>query len=85
MDEATRTQLSLIVVAVETLTEHEGQDQGLVIEMSQHMLHDLIHGGELAPMVDYVARYCDVLDSREDAGALAARIESGTEDGGQRA
>jgi hypothetical protein len=74
MDEATRTQLARIYAAVEYLTELEGQDRTLVIEMSQDMLNDLIGRGELAPMADYIARYCDVISSRAEAEELAANI-----------
>jgi hypothetical protein len=74
MDDVTRTQLGRIYAAVEYLTDLEGQDRTMVIEMSQAMLTDLIGRGELAPMVDYIARYCDVISSRAEAEELAANI-----------
>lgn len=65
-------QLNRIYAAVEYVADLEGQDRSLVIEMSQAMLNDVIEGGELAPMVDYIRRFCDVLDSAEDAERIAA-------------
>jgi hypothetical protein len=65
-------QLNRIYAAVEYVADLEGQDRSLVIEMSQAMLNVVIEGGELAPMVDYIRRFCDVLDSAEDAERIAA-------------
>lgn len=74
MSEITSTQLTRIFSAVEHMASLEGQDHTLVIEMSQTMLHDLIEGTGLAPMVDYVKKFCDVIDSAEDAERIAAEI-----------
>jgi hypothetical protein len=67
-------QLNRIYFAVEYLANLEGQDQGLVIEMSQAMLNDLIEGRGLVPMLEYIKRYCDVIDGPEDAERIAADI-----------
>jgi hypothetical protein len=74
MDEATRVQLARIYATVDALTELEGQDRTMVIEMSQDMISDLIDNGTIAPLADYIAHYCDVIDSREEAEQLAASI-----------
>jgi hypothetical protein len=68
------TQLSSIYRAVEYMAAVEGQDRSLVIEMSQAMLSDVIEGRGIAPMADYVRRFCDVIDSPEDADRIAAEI-----------
>jgi hypothetical protein len=47
---ATTTRLNRIFYAVEYMTNLEGQDAGLVIEMSQAMLNDVIEGHGLKPM-----------------------------------
>lgn len=67
-------QLNRIYQAVDYMTNLDGQDHTLVIEMSQAMLNDLLEGRDLAPMVEYVRRFCDVLDSPEDAEQIAADI-----------
>lgn len=71
---AIAAQLNRIYYAVDHLSELEGQDSGLVIEMSQAMLNDVIEHGELAPLIGYVTRYCDVADSDEDRERIAADI-----------
>lgn len=68
------TQLTRIYWAIEYMTNLEGQDHTLVIEMSQEMLSDVIDGRGLAPMVEYVKRFCDVLDGPADAERIAAEI-----------
>lgn len=70
-----RSQLVLIWLAVDHLLDLEGQDRQMVAEMSQDMLNDVITAGELGPLAGYVARYCDVIDSRADAERIAAAIE----------
>lgn len=67
-------QLSRIYAAIDYMTNLDGQDHGLVIEMSQAMLNDLLEGRDLAPMVEYVKRFCDVIDSADDAEQIAADI-----------
>ena len=64
-------QLNRIYYAVEYMANLEGQDPVLVVEMSQAMLNDVIGGQGLKPMVSYVSRYCDVLDSETDAERIA--------------
>jgi hypothetical protein len=71
---ATTTQLNRIYHAVDHMAELEGQDLMLVIEMSQAMLNDLIEGHGLKPMVEYVKRYCDVIESDDDAERIAGEI-----------
>jgi hypothetical protein len=70
----TTTTLNRIYWAVEYMANLEGQDPSLVIEMSQAMLNDVIEGRGLGSMIDYVARYCDVIDSAADAERIAAEI-----------
>jgi hypothetical protein len=60
--------------AVDYMRELEGQDETLVLDMSQAMLNDLIEGNFLAPMVEYVRRYCDVIDGPDDAQRIAEDI-----------
>jgi hypothetical protein len=70
----TTAQLTRIYDAVEFMASLEGQDKTLVIEMSQAMLNDMIEGHGLEPLVSYVKRYCDVLDSEDDAEHIAGEI-----------
>ena len=70
----TSAQLNRIFYAVEYMTNLEGQDPVLVIEMSQAMLNDVIEGQALKPMVSYVKRYCDVMDSEGDAERIAGEL-----------
>jgi hypothetical protein len=74
MAEPTTTQLSRIYYVVEYMANLEGQDRSLVIELSQAMLNDVIEGRGLAPMADYLRRYCDVLDGPGAAERIAAEI-----------
>jgi hypothetical protein len=71
---AMATQLNRVYAAVDHMSELEGQSRSLIIEMSQAMLNDVIEGRGLAPMVDYVKHYCDVIDSAADAALIAADI-----------
>jgi hypothetical protein len=71
---ALTTQLNRISRAVDYLSDLEGQDEALVIEMSQAMLNDVIEGRGLKPMAEYVRHYCDVLDSPADAERIAGEI-----------
>jgi hypothetical protein len=71
---AITTQLNRIFHAVDYMSNLEGQDPSLVIEMSQDMLNDVIEGRGLKPLVSYVRRYCDVIDSESDAGRIADDI-----------
>lgn len=70
---AMTTQLNRMFHAVEHMANIEGQDLMYVIEMSQDMLSDIINGG-LKPLVEYVRRYCDVIDSPADAERIAGEI-----------
>jgi hypothetical protein len=70
----TAIQLGRIYAAVDYMSGLEGQDPVLLIEMSQAMLNDVIEGRGLEPMVEYVKRYCDVLDSSADAERIAGDI-----------
>ena len=67
----TTAQLNRVFFAVEYMANLDGQDPVLVIEMSQAMLNDVIEGHGLKPLVSYVKRYCDVLDSEDDAERIA--------------
>ena len=68
--------LELIRAAVDYLTteDFEGQDKGLLIEMSQAMLADLIETDGLAPLAEYIGRYCSVISGPDDAERIAAEI-----------
>jgi hypothetical protein len=70
---AITTQLNRMFDAVDHMSNLEGQDPHLVIEMSQAMLGD-VTGGGLRPLVEYVKRYCDVIDSETDAERIAGEI-----------
>ena len=71
MSQPTTTQLNRVYWAVDYMTNLEGQDSVLVIEMSQAMINDLIENGELKPMLEYVRKYCDVIEDAEDAERIA--------------
>jgi|GEM_PF-4415509 len=71
---ATAAQLNRMYSAVDYVADLEGQDRSLVIEMSQAMLLDVIERGGLKPLVEYVQRYCDVLESADDAERIAEDI-----------
>lgn len=74
MDASTVSVLNRIYAAIEHMMELEGQDPTLVIEMSQAMINDAIETGDILPMIDYVKRYCDVIDGPEDAERISADI-----------
>jgi hypothetical protein len=74
MDSNTLALLNRIYAAVDYMMELENQDRPMVVEMSQAMLNDVIETGELRPMLDYVKRYCDVIDGPDDAERIAADI-----------
>lgn len=66
--------LNRIYAAVDYLSNLEGQDNVLTLEMSQQMISDLIDTGEIEPMIVYINRYCDVIDGPEDAERIATDI-----------
>jgi len=66
--------LNRIYAAVDYVAGLEGQDPVLVVEMSQAMINDVIETGDIHPMLDYVKRYCDVIDGPEDAERIASDI-----------
>lgn len=66
--------LQRVYAAVDYLSQLDGQDPELVIEMSQFMLNAIIEREPLPPMIDVVRRYCDVIDGPEDAERIAADI-----------
>jgi hypothetical protein len=66
--------LQRVYAAVDYISQLEGQDQVLVIEMSQFMINAIIEGEPLPPMIDVVKRYCDVIDGPEDAERIAADL-----------
>jgi len=74
MTPETTTILNRIFLAVDHISNLEGQDMTLVVEMSQAMINDVIETGELQPVIHYVKRYCDVFDSPEEAEQIAANI-----------
>lgn len=71
---AITTQLNRIFYAVDYMSNLEGQDRVLVIEMSEDMLNDVIEGRGLKAMAEYVKRYCDVIDSESDAERIAGDL-----------
>jgi hypothetical protein len=73
--------LRRVYAAVDYVSQLEGQDAVLVIEMSLFMINAIIEGGPLPPMIDVVRRYCDVIDGPEDAERIAADIGDGGPDG----
>lgn len=74
MDASAISVLNRIYAAIEHMTGLEGQDPMLIIEMSQAMINDVIETGDILPMIDYVKRYCDVIDGPEDAELIASDI-----------
>lgn len=66
--------LQRIYYAIDCLSQLDGQDLGLVIEMSQFLLNAVIEAEPLPPMIEVVSRYCDVVDGPEDAERIAADI-----------
>lgn len=66
--------LNRIYTAVDYVSNLDGQDTTLVLEMSQQMISDVINVGALHSMLEYVKRYCDVYDSPEHAEQIAADI-----------
>lgn len=68
-------ELKRLYAAVDYLTQFEGQDRSLVIEMTLEMLGDLIDGREPRPLDKLVGRYCDVADNRADVERFTAEIE----------
>lgn len=75
-DDSTVTvaQLRRICWAVDHLAGIENQTRSLTLDMSQQMLADIIEGRGVAPVVDYVKRYCDVIDGSDGAERIAAEI-----------
>lgn len=69
-----RYQISTIINLVADMIEIEGQDRDLVLEMSQAMLTDLYTVGRLKPLREYISRYCDVADSKEDLDRIISNI-----------
>jgi hypothetical protein len=69
--------LQRVYAAVDYISQLEGQDPVLVIEMSQFMINAIIEGDPLPPMIDVVRHYCDVIDGPEDAERIAADIGDG--------
>lgn len=66
--------LNRIYAAVDYVSNLDGQDQVLALDMSQAMLNDLIDTGGIAPMTDYIRRYCDAIDGPEDVQRIADDI-----------
>jgi hypothetical protein len=74
MPEISREILNRIYAAVDYLANIETQDRSLIIDMSQAMINDVIETGELLPMVDYIKRFCDVIDGPDDVQRIADDI-----------
>jgi hypothetical protein len=73
--------LNRIYAAIDYMSNLENQDTMMTLEMSQQMISDVINTGEIKPMIDYVKRYCDVIDGPEDAQRIADEIVSDDETG----
>ena len=69
--------LQRIYAAVDYISQLDGQDPVLVIEMSQSLLNAVIEREPLPLMIEVVRRYCDVIDGPEDAERIAADIGDG--------
>jgi hypothetical protein len=72
MPGASAEQLATINAVIDRLTDTENRDDGLIIEMLQAMIGDLIANGELRPLADYIAHYTYL--TRIDAEEMAADI-----------
>jgi hypothetical protein len=72
MPAISRDDLNLMYALIDRMTETESQNKGLIIEMCQTMIGDLIETGQLKPLADYVARYSYL--PRAESEALAASI-----------
>lgn len=66
--------IAKVYEVIDYLTGMEGQDQGLTLECSQAMLNDVIERNALQPIVNYILRYVDCLDSPEEYAELAANF-----------
>jgi hypothetical protein len=71
---AVTAQLNRLYYLVDHMANLEGQDQTLVIEMSQTMLSAVIED-RLGPLVEYVKHYCDVIDSEADAERIVTESQ----------
>lgn len=71
MDETTRQALSNIWHAIDQLFQDEGSDRQMTLEMTQTMLTDLLHDGELQPIAAYLRRYTYLSPDEADTMALA--------------
>jgi hypothetical protein len=71
---AVTAQLNRMYYLVDHMANLEGQDRALVIEMSQAMLSAVIED-RLGSLVEYVKRYCDVIDSEADAESIVTESE----------
>ena len=76
MSEVRTSSLELMKRAIDMVSDLEGQDQTLTVEMSCQMLTDLIENGDLAPMIIYVTQYVDVMDDDTNRMELAFDMET---------
>lgn len=74
MDTRTRRDIQLVNDTMGYLSDLPGQDLMLVIECGQNMLADLLGNDHIDSLVDYIKRYCDVIDNAEDAERHETRI-----------
>jgi hypothetical protein len=68
------TELHSIYMAINYMSNLENQDRGMVIDMSQAMIDDLITDGALSLMKNYVQQFCDVIDGQEDIDRITSEI-----------
>lgn len=64
-------------IYVFTSEDLSGQDNGLTLEMVQAMVQDALSLDRLESTVEYVERYCDVMDDpATEAITIAANIDA---------
>lgn len=68
------TQVSNARTIIEFFSELEGQDQGLIIELTVIMLTDIEVSGHIGNIDHYVRRYCDVLDNEDQTTQMIDEI-----------
>lgn len=73
-----RSQVRLIHAATEYLMTEDFEElsRTMVLEMTLDMLATVIAGGDLKATADYIAHYCDVLGTPEEAEQIAGQIEA---------
>jgi hypothetical protein len=68
------SQLQRIYSTIDYLSNLEGQDMTLVVELNLCMINAVIEGDTMVSTLELVKRYCDVIDSEADAMRIAEEI-----------